>query len=266
MTLPRSATLADGQVQLPRLANVVADRIRELILLGDLKDGERLPPLDTLLEQFGVSAPSMREALRVLEAEGLVVVQRGSIGGALVKRPTAKTAAYTLALVLRSQGTEKGDVAEAIAVLEPLCATLCARRSDRKTKVVRELRKLNLAARELLDGDGLEFNETMLEFHRMLVRRAGNDTVTLLTRSLGYIWAADVRAWVTSTAAHGHYPTSKGRLPEVECHERITDLIEAGDEAGVAEAMTKHLDVGRVYREGIDPDQRVDPAAVRFSR
>jgi GntR family transcriptional regulator, transcriptional repressor for pyruvate dehydrogenase complex len=257
--------MADGQTHLPRLANVVAERIRELILLGDLKDGERLPPLDTMLEQFGVSAPSMREALRILEAEGLVVVQRGSIGGALVKRPTAKTAAYTLALVLRSQGTQKGDVAEAIAVLEPLCATLCARRTDRKTKVVRELRKLNAAARKLLDGDELAFNETMLEFHRMLVRRAGNDTVTLLTRSLGYIWAADVRAWVTSTAAHGHYPTPEGRLPEVECHERITDLIEAGDVEGVAQAMTEHLDVGRVYREGIDPDQRVDPQAVRFS-
>ncbi len=260
-----SASTGEAHVHLPRLADVVADRIRELILLGELKDGERLPPLDMLLTQYGVSAPSMRAALGVLEAEGLVVVQRGSIGGAVVRRPTAKTAAYMLALVLRGQGTKKGDVADAIAVLEPMCASLCARRSDRKTKIVRDLHRLNEGARELIDGDGHGFNETMLEFHRVVVRRSGNDTMTLLTRALGYIWAADLRSWMTSAVAHGHYPTSAGRLVEVEHHEKITDLIDAGDEAAVARAMTEHLDVGRVYREGIDPKLRVDAQAVRFS-
>ena len=132
---------AEQQVHLPRLADVVAGRIREMILRGDLEDGERLPPLETLLEQFGVSAPPMREALRILEAEGLAVVQRGRVGGAVVRRPDARTAAYTLAMVLSSQGTQKRDVGEGLALLEPLCAMLCARRSDRKSKVVRKLRK-----------------------------------------------------------------------------------------------------------------------------
>ncbi len=82
----------------------------------------------------------------------------------------------------------------------------------------------------------------------------------------GHIWIADVRSWVTSTLAHGHYPTSEGRLPEVECHEQITELIDAGDDVGVAQAMTEHLDVGRYYGDGVDATDRVDPQAVRFTR
>ena len=250
-------------VRLPRLADVVADQVREAILCGDLKDGERLPPIETLQEQFGVSAPSMREALRVLEAEGLVVVQRGGIGGAIVRSPTAKTAAYHLALVLGSQGIPKSDVASAVATLQPLCAVLCARRADRRTKVVRELRKLNKAAHALVDADEVLFNDTMLEFHRTLVRLAGNDTLTLVTRALEHIWFADVRGWVATTASHGEYPSVEERRRGVAGHETMTDMIEAGDEA-VAEAMREHIE-NDVYLKVIDTDERVDPRTVRLS-
>jgi GntR family transcriptional repressor for pyruvate dehydrogenase complex len=262
----RSESLGDGQVRLPRLADVVAERIRELILLGELKDGERLPPLESLLEQFGVSAPSMREALRILEAEGLIEVQRGSIGGAVVHRPNPKTAAFAIALALRSQGTQKSDVAEALALLAPLCAMLCARRPDRKSKVVRELRKANKEARRLLDGDEMAYNEAMMDFHATLVRQCGNDSLSLLTRALGSIWIADVRAWVRSISARGRYPTPAERVAELELHERITDLIDAGDDVKVAALMTEHVDVTRMYREEVDPTERVDPKAVRLSR
>src|ERR1051325_366736 len=182
---PSPKPVSLGEIHLPRVADVVANRIRELILGGELKDGERLPPLDSLLQQFHVSAPSMREALRVLEAEGLILVQRGSVGGAIVQRPSPKTAAYTLALVLRSQGTQKGDVAEALGLLMPLCAMLCARRGDRKSKVVRDLSKAMNLARELVEGDEEEFNDALMDFHAMLVRSCGNDTLKLLARALG---------------------------------------------------------------------------------
>jgi DNA-binding FadR family transcriptional regulator len=255
------------QLRLPRLADEVAEQIREQILQGALKDGERLPPLEALLKQFGVSAPPMREALRILEAEGLVVVQRGSIGGAVVCRPDAKTAAYTVALVLRSQGTQKLDVAEALALLEPICAKLCARRADRKSKVVRELRRLNGAARALVDGNELAFNDTMAEFHFTLVRRCGNDTLTLLVGVLESIWRADLLSWARSTSADGNYPTRKERLAAIELHERVTNLIEAGEDLKVASVMTAHVDIKRwVYRDGVDSTQRVDPQAVRFGK
>ena len=266
MVLTAAAPLSDGPVQSHRLADVVADRIRQLILVGDIKDEERLPPLDTLIAQFGVSAPTMREALRILEAEHLITVQRGSIGGSVVQRPTPKAAAYTLALVLRSQGTNKGDVAEALGLLEPLCAMLCARRRDRKSKVVRELRKANATARTLLESDDVAFNECMTEFHTLLVHRCGNDTLKLVVGALGSICMPDVRTWASSSSAHGHYPTEE-RLPALAVHEHITDLIEAGDANEVTIAMMDHTGfVRKTIYGGPDSAQPVDPQAVRRNR
>jgi DNA-binding FadR family transcriptional regulator len=253
-----------SRVHLPRLADVVAERIRDAILLGELVDGERLPPVETLLAQFGVSAPSMREALRVLEAEGLIVVQRGGIGGAIVRRPTAKTAAYTLALVLRSLGTPKTDLSKAAILLEPLCVELCAQRGDRKKAVVPVLQDLNAQARALIDGDGVAFNGAMLDFHRSLVELSGNDTITTVTKALEHIRLAEVHAWVTTNAEHGTYPAAVTRRREVEHHEHIVDLITRGDAVGARDAMTEHL----ADSAALDVSQRnetVDPKTVRLS-
>ena len=263
MKSPRSTALADGQVHLPRLADVVAERIRDLILRGELTDGERLPPLDSLLEEFGVSGPSMREALRILEAEGLIVVQRGSIGGAVIHRPTPKTAAYTLALVLRSQGTQKGDVAEALSLLAALCAMLCARRPDRKSTVVRELRKANTRARRLIDADDLAFNDAMMEFHAILLQQCPNDTMKLLSGALGSLWKSDARAWAKSASEHGHYPTAEARVAEIVEHEQITELISAGEDLEAWSAMMEHLDETEIYTV-VDATLLVNPQEVRL--
>ena len=67
----------------------------------------------------------------MLESEGLITVQRGKVGGAIVHRPSYTDAASTMALVLRSHDTEIADVAVSLAVLERQCAVLCARRPDR---------------------------------------------------------------------------------------------------------------------------------------
>ena len=263
----RKTPLADGRVHLPRVADVVADRIRELIVSGELEDGERLPRLDVLLDEFGVSGPSMREALRMLESEGLITVQRGSVGGAVVHRPDARTAAFTLAMVMRSRGTELGDVFESMALLEPVCAMLCARRSDRKRSVVRELRKINAAARELIDGDDdVAWNDAMTSFHKAVVRGCGNDALTLMVGVLESVLLVNIRAWAEASAAHGTYPTKAVKLKNLERHEEICDLIEAGEDLEVARRMTDHIDgyLGLIYNsDEIDPTQPVDVNAVR---
>ena len=178
MTVLRPVALSDGRVQVPRTADVVADRIRELIVTGALADGERLPSLDGLLGEFGVSGPTMREALRMLESDGLITVQRGKIGGAIVHRPSYTSAASTLALVLRSHDTEIADVAQSLAVLEHECAVLCARRPDRKRTVVPALRELNDTARSLIDADELTFTDAMTAFHEELMRGCGLATLS----------------------------------------------------------------------------------------
>lgn len=252
-----NSSLAGRPIHAPRLADVVADRIRELIVTGELADGERLPRIEDLQEDFGVSGPSMREALRMLESDGLISVQRGSVGGAVVHRPTEQTAAYTLALVLRSRGTSFGDVGEAMAFLDQACATLCARRPDRGV-IAGDLRKINMAAAELLDRDEAAFAEALTSFHDVIVRSCGNETLRLLAGAVKSIWTAGP----SSSAAHGASATREEKLAALGAHERVADLIEAGDDLRVAQVMAGHIDMKQVLT-ATDPAQPIDARAVR---
>ena len=75
-----------------------------------------------LVERFGVSRPSLREALRILEAEGLITVERGVRGGVVAHEPDQRMTARTAAMVLRSRNVPLADVFEARVMLEPAAA------------------------------------------------------------------------------------------------------------------------------------------------
>ena len=128
----------------PRLAEMVAADLRERIVDGTLPDGGDLPTLDRLVQEFSVSPPSIREALRILENERLITVRRGSVGGAIVHRPKPEAAAYMMGLVLQASQTRTVDLAGALTELGTVCAGLCARRTDRRKKVVPALRQATI--------------------------------------------------------------------------------------------------------------------------
>ena len=86
-------------------------------------------PQDQLVKEFGVSYPSVREAIRILDTEGLVTVRRGNVGGAEVHRPDESSAAYHLGLALQGARVTLGDLTAGLQLLEPLCAAECARRT-----------------------------------------------------------------------------------------------------------------------------------------
>src|SRR5262245_1813371 len=113
------------------VAELVADRLRERIVVGEIEDGAILPKQQQLLAEFGVAKLWLREALRILEVEGLVQVRRGKYGGAVVRRPQAGSAALVMETVLRSLDTGADAVVEALRRIEPVCAGLCAARPDR---------------------------------------------------------------------------------------------------------------------------------------
>ena len=76
---------------------VVAGQLRDRILSGELQVGDRLPPEDELTEVFGVARTTLREALRVLESQGLITIRRGRGGGPVVTHPSLEPAAMALA-------------------------------------------------------------------------------------------------------------------------------------------------------------------------
>ena len=81
----------------------IADELRSLIVSGELAEGDSLGHEPDLVERFGVSRPSLREALRILEAEGLITVVRGVLGGVIVHEPNESMTARTAALVLQAR-------------------------------------------------------------------------------------------------------------------------------------------------------------------
>ncbi|HEY6759946.1 MAG TPA: FCD domain-containing protein [Baekduia sp.] len=228
-----------GGLRAPRIAELVAGRLRQRIVDGDLADGDELPREAEMLVQFGVSRPSLREALRILETEGLIRIRRGKIGGAVVRRPTPETAAYHVGLALQSYHVTLEDLAAARAVLEPACAALAAAQEDR-TEIVAELTRL-VAESESHVGEDEAFTASALEFHAALVRLCGNTTTMLLTSALEAVWGSQERLWAREAAREGAYPDEKLQRQVVGAHRKLIQRIERGDVDGAQQAMRKHL-------------------------
>jgi GntR family transcriptional repressor for pyruvate dehydrogenase complex len=220
-------------------AETVAAMLRARIVDGEVSDGEKLPKLESLIEEFGVSKPTMRESLRILEAEGLITVQRGKLGGSVVHRPRAQNAAYSVGLILRAEQVALGDLAFALQRLEPSCAALCAEREDRATTVLPALEAVHAEAAGLVDGDADEFMAAAGRFHTCLVECCGNATMIIVAGALESIWMAHTELLVREGG--GRAPSRADRTRTIALHERILDKVRAGDAEGAYRTVHRHL-------------------------
>src|SRR4051812_47778666 len=166
---------ADGNapLRIPKMAELVSQRLRRQIVRADLTEGEALPSEAALMAKFGVSRPTLREAFRVLESEGLISVRRGAHGGARVHTPNGDVAARYAGLVLEFRGATLEDVYDARAVMEPPCARRLAR--NRTKADINALRANVEEARATLDDPNtlIRLNN---EFHATMIELAGNQT------------------------------------------------------------------------------------------
>jgi GntR family transcriptional repressor for pyruvate dehydrogenase complex len=247
----------------PRLAEMVADVLRERIVSGQLQDGASLPRQEDLLQEFRVSRPSLREALRILEAEGLITVHRGNRGGATVHVPRVGNAAYSVGLVLQSRGVQMADVRDALQAIEPVCAGLCAAREDRHETVLPRLRALQKEALDAV-GDPVQFTVTSRKFHEGLVDSCGNETLKLVVGALESLWTSREEAWARDADQAGGFPDSKRRLSGIRAHERIIKYVEDGDVDRVQRQARRHLESSLLYAlDGATDDRAVEPASPR---
>lgn len=225
----------------PRVGAEVAAILRESILDGSLANGQLLPKEDDLVASFRVSRQSIREAMRILETEGLVTVQRGNVGGARVHAPNAGGAAYMLSMVLQNQGTTFGDLAVTLRHLEPICAELCALRPDRASAIVPQLRVHNESLRDVVAQEE-EFTRVARAYHQTVVALSGNHTIELIIGTLELLWSAQAQTWAQRATTQREYPPRVQRSQVVRAHERITDHIESGDGDKARLAFQRHIE------------------------
>jgi GntR family transcriptional regulator, transcriptional repressor for pyruvate dehydrogenase complex len=245
------------QLRQPRLAEIIAASLRDDILTGKLKEGDSLPRQEDLFTQFRVSLPAVREAMRILETEGLVEVRRGNVGGAIVHLPTAERTAQMIAMVLQTRAASPSDVSGALSHMEPLCARLCAARPDRATEVVPALRAA-IEAQQAQFADASRYSVNARRFHETLVERCGNETMILVIGALEAIWSAHESAVWDEAAAEGSGQAEKAgaarkpagpaaamaeqvRRAALRDHEKLLAAIDAGDEVGAASIAGAHL-------------------------
>src|SRR6202161_3584943 len=114
-------------VDVPKASDVLARELRERILSGELVEGTALPAERELVKQTQMSRATVREALRILEVQNLIRVKAGRAGGAFVQRPTTKSMASSVILLIRGRRIKLVDLMETREALEPFCAELAAR-------------------------------------------------------------------------------------------------------------------------------------------
>jgi DNA-binding FadR family transcriptional regulator len=220
-----------------KLAEHIADQLRGQIVRRELVDGQFLPVEAELCTHFGTSRPTMREAFRILEAEGLLSIRRGGRFGPQVQAPDPSVVARSLGLLLQHQEVDLGAVYDTFLDMVPRAAGRLAR-----TRTAADLARLReqRSRLEAAADDGAAFLEESTEFSVLVVELAGNRVQALMTRILADVVAAHRRAM---SAYFRSQPTVQARrVAEVlESTAQVLALVEARDPS-VEDLLHRALD------------------------
>ena len=233
----------------------VADTIRRQIVLGRFKVGDRLPTEEDLTEQFEVARTTLREALRVLESQGLIEIRRGRNGGPVVTQPPSGATAESMALLLQMKSTTIGEIDQVRHLIESQIVRDLTRTRNRDD--IATLRSIIEDAQEAAKAEDHDaFAEHVRLFNMALMSRNKNRALITTAQVLremivDYLNAFSFRA------------TSPMMRKACRSYTRLVDLIEDGD-ADAAEAHWRALKSVTVVELG--PDQPLNMYQGRPSR
>ncbi|TDC99280.1 FadR family transcriptional regulator [Nonomuraea deserti] len=216
-----------SEVTRPTLSDALTERMLELIRKGGHRPGDRLPSTRELSQRFAVTTPTLREALRRLEATGAIELRHGSgiYVGAAIER-----------LVLPNPNMREVHAAQLVEllgariVIEPPLAAMAAQNAEGEELAVLK-GVLDRACRHLR-GDDAELHEANMSFHRATARMAGNSVLHEVVDSLLLVHGPEQREILQ---------IFDDRRRDYEEHLAILEAIEARDAAQAEERMRAHL-------------------------
>ncbi|WP_329455101.1 FadR/GntR family transcriptional regulator [Streptomyces sp. NBC_01497] len=213
-----------------RISALIVDQVRTLIHEGKLTAGDRLPPEREMCERFGVSRVTVREALRVLEASGLVEIRVGAHGGAFVTKPTSDRVGASIVDLLTLSSVTATEVTAVRMVLEVGIIPLLSESVDDED--IAELNAICDRQEEALDTGDYHV-ELSAEFHTRLAAATHNTAFEMLIQSFhGPLLMSLAKA--KSTAPE------MGRRGLDE-HRAIVEAVRTGDVATGERIMREHL-------------------------
>lgn len=201
--------------------NVVHD-----IVARGLKSGDKLPLEAAMLQEYRVSRASLREALRLLEVQGLISIRPGPGGGPVVGSVDARHLARTASLYFHLGGMKYADIFATQEILEPVCAQLACRHPERAARLAPFLDPTQTSSQ------GTAYHAATADFHSTVYDLTGNGVLGLLTKAITSI----VTSHIVST------------MDPVELHEAILDehgqiarVISAGRESKAYRLTLDHF-------------------------
>jgi DNA-binding FadR family transcriptional regulator len=228
-----------GQLRVPKTGEAAANLIRRRIVTGELKAGDYLPNEGQLMESLSISRPTLREAFRILEAERLITLVRGSRTGALVHAPRIEAVARAVGFVFQTERTTIADVYQARLAIEPYAARLLAERRDLPAAI--RLRGEIERLTELVDQDSfVEFVVAVAEFHVVLMQASGNTTLYLITRLLLEMVERYQAKFIATRERMLELRRTIARTG-IRSFQKLVSLIEAGDGPGAEAHWQEHL-------------------------
>lgn len=231
---PKRTGPAVARVSSSSAASDAAHVLRETILSSESDAPEWfLGSEDELVSALGVSRPTLRQALRILELEQLITVRRGVGGGIFALHPSVEGVAQTASVYLRAENTTYGDVIATIHVLATQCARLAASNPDADAR-----REVATFYDERL-SDGVEdslprttFAALTGEFQVLLARVSGSKTLILFMSVLVDL-AVPAAAHTIGDVAH--------MRQMLENHRSVAEAVLRGDPDLAAERMAEHI-------------------------
>lgn len=224
-------TFKPQHVQTTSAADQIAAQLRHAMTAGQLQPGDRLAAEPALATEFGVSRATVREAIKVLRAQGLLRTIRGTRGGHFVVTPqtdvVAAAVGETFSLWFDSGDVTVAEVDEARAAVETICVRLATvRRTQAELDMLRDLTER--AADPAIPLE--EFFDLNLRFHYVIAKAARNRLL-----ELPMVAVHMVRAKTNSLIPHHE------REPSIQQHREIVAAIEARDPVAAEAAFANHV-------------------------
>lgn len=217
-------------LDIPKAADVLAEVLREQILEGQLGEGSTLPSERALAEQSGLSRATVREALLILELDGLVLTRTGRKGGTEVVRPRSEQVQRSIRTFIRGQGVRFESVLQAREAIEPQSARLAALHHTPEDWA--RLSQCHQAIADQID-DVPSFLQANLDWHVSLVVASHNELLIAFTQAIAQVVykATDLRG----------FNSPEVRQAVVQAHQKVMDAVRQRDADAAWRRMGRHV-------------------------
>jgi GntR family transcriptional repressor for pyruvate dehydrogenase complex len=215
----------------PNVVEDIIESFKQSIVQGDLRPGQRLPSETELVEQFGVGRGTLREAMKKLEALGVVVIQRGD--GTYIADKPSSTLLSPLMFALMLEARVGVDLVELRSFVEVGYCQLAARRAtDADWERIEEAQKAYADYARSVERDVDMHTKLDLSFHFAVIDATHNPLVISVAQTVEEIFFASIRSTLTRAAGWEY---------GIEAHRSVVDAMRSGNPEDIRRAVVDSL-------------------------